>query len=366
MKQLLCINTGGVGDLHGLRMRRLAACIPDADCSFVDLDKSDRKASAHALTQTLRSRPWDLVYMESTGIAGGVPLIRAARANKNLRYIVSSGDPISGFFRTTRGAAYAAPFVLYEKQLYQHCAAFVGWTPYLTGRALEIGARRAVTIEGGVALDVFTQQSEAEKQKSRQRWNVPADHLVCGVVGSLRWVDRQNYCYGLELIEIVKRLTRPDVTMLIVGDGDGMDRLQAAVPENLKSRVIFTGRLPETDVVDAMNAMDIGFITQTLDGLGSYRLTTKMPEYLACGLPVAMSPTPGFFDYVGQAGWPLPAHHPASAAFHEECARWLDNLSRAEINAKRPLCRKIAADRFAYAVVGNRFAQFVTHLLGQA
>ena len=365
MKQILCINTGGVGDLHGLRMRRLAACIPDADCTFVDLDKSARRASASALSQTIKQKPWDLVYMESTGIAGGLPLIRAARANKALRYIVSSGDPVSGFFRTTRGAAYAAPFVVYEKQLYQNAAAFVGWTPYLTGRALEIGAQRAVTVEGGVALDLFVPQASEVRHKNRAKWGLPPNHIVCGVVGSLRWVDRQNYCYGLELIETLKHITRPDLSVLIVGDGDGMERLQNAVPEALKNRVVFTGRLPEAFVVDAMNAMDVGFITQTLDGLGSYRLTTKMPEYLACGLPVAMSPTPGFFDYVGEAGWPLPPHHPASVAFAHDCARWLDNVTREEIAQKRPLCRRIAENRFGYSVIGTRFAQFVTHLLGE-
>ena len=343
-------------------MRRLAAHLTGAEPTFYDLDKASRRAASQELTGLLASRPWDLVYMESTGIAGGLPLIRAARA-RGLRYIVSSGDPVYGFFRVTRGPVFAAPFGVYERELYRRSAGFVGWTPYLTGRALELGAPRAVTVEGGVALEVFTPWGANEKAAARARLGIPEGHLVCGVVGSLKWVERQNYCYGLELIETLTKVTRPDVTMLIVGDGDGKDRLMARVPDALKSRVIFTGRLPEAEVVGAMNAMDIGFITQTLDDLGSYRLTTKMPEYLACGLPIAMSPIPGYFDYVGAAGWPLPARHPASAAFHDDCARWLDTLSGAEVARRAAACRGIAEARFGYEIIGDRFARFVTHLL---
>ena len=113
-----------------------------------------------------------------------------------------------------------------------------------------------------------------------------------------------------------------------------------------------------------MNAMDIGFITQTLDELGNYRLTTKMPEYLACGLPIAMSPIPGYFDYVGSgAGWALPALHPASPQFHEACAHWLDSLDHDEIAIRSPRCRTIACERFSYDILGPRFAAFIENLM---
>ena len=92
---------------------------------------------------------------------------------------------------------------------------------------------------------------------------------------------------------------------LIVGDGDGRAELEHRVPPEWRVWGVFTGRVAEHEVVDALNAMVIGFITQTLDALG---ITTKLPEYLATGLPVAMSPIPGHYDYVGSAGWSLPPH----------------------------------------------------------
>jgi hypothetical protein len=217
-------------------------------------------------------------------------LIRAARET-GTRYVVSSGDPIEGFFRITKGAAVGRAFGVYERLLMRHSAGFIGWTPYLTGRALELGAPRGVTIEGAVDLDIFRPLPEAERESIRRDYGLQPGHIVCGIVGSLLWTPRQNYCYGLELVEAARRLKRQDMSFLIVGDGTGRAELERRVPESMRGRVIFTGRVAEQEVTRAMNAMHIGFITQSLDELGSYRLTTKMPEYLACGFPSDQSDT---------------------------------------------------------------------------
>ena len=362
-RQVLCINTGGAGTLDEIRSRQLAAFLPDAEPTFYGVDKSARRKAMGEITRIIASKPWDLVYQEGTGIAAGLPVIAAAR-RRGQRYIISVGDPVRSFFRVTRGPFYAAPFGVYERQLYRSSVGVVGWTPYLVGRALTMGAPRAATIEGGVDSQVFHPFTPDQRQSARDRFGLPRDHLICGVVGSLTWVERQKYCYGLDLIETLKRVARTDVSLLIVGDGDGKARLEALVPPGLRDRVRFTGRLPATDVVAAMNAMDVGFITQTLDDLGSYRLTTKMPEYLACGLPVAMSPVPGYFDYVGtSAGWALPAFHPAREAFHAACAAWLQTLDRDEVREKAQQTRPIALARFSYDQIGRRFREFVQQLM---
>lgn len=361
MKQILCLITAGKDGQDALRAKRLTAGL-GGEPTFFAVDKSlPRRQTSRAIGSLLRSRPWDLVYQEGTGIASGLSLIQAART-RPLKYVVSSGDPIGGFFQVTEGPVHGQAFGLYERLLYRYCAGFIGWTPYLTGRALHMGARRAATVEGGADLAVFTPAAPPERLAARQRFGLAPHHLVCGVVGSLHWTSRQSYSYGLELVEVLKRLTRPDLSMMIVGDGDGRARLEQLVPDRLRGRIVFTGRLPQEDVVQAMQAMDIGFITQTLDALGSYRLTTKLPEYLACGLPVAMSPVPGFYDYAAPAGWALPPFHPASAGFHAGCAAWLDGLDREEVAAKAAQARPIACRRFDYQSLAERFRLFVEAL----
>jgi hypothetical protein len=343
-------------------MRRLTEWLRGWEITCFDLDKKNKRGSAGELSALLASRKWDLVYQEGTGIAGGLPLIRAARS-RSQRYIYSIGDPVGGFFRVTKGPIYGALMERYERELARRSAGVIGWTPYLVGRALTMGAPRAATVEGAVALNIFRPLSVSDKATSRAKFGLPLNHIVCGVVGSLTWTPRQQYCYGLELIETLKRLKRPDISFLIVGDGDGRKILEERIPAELQNRVVFTGRLSETDVVAAMNVMDIGFIAQTLDVLGSFRLTTKLPEYLACGLPVAVSPIPGYFDYVGEAGWALPAFHPASSELAAKCALWLDSLCREEIAERAERCRVIAETRFAYEVVGPRFAKFVESVM---
>jgi hypothetical protein len=362
-KHILCINTAGAGAgaSDGTRLREMAGVLqPVFETTVIDIDRSSRKAAMRQAQQLLQTR-YDLVYMESTSIAVGIPLIQAA--GRGQKFIVSSGDPVRGFFATTQGPLHGAVFGLYEKALYKACAGFIGWTPYLTGRALEMGAPRGATIEGSVNTNLFTPPSLQERQTVRERLGIPPHHLVCGVVGSLKWSGRLGYCYGLELVETLKHLKRPDITMVIVGDGNGREELERRVPEHLKSRIIFTGRVPATEVPALMSALDIGFITQTLDQLGNYRLTTKLPEYLACGVPVAMSPIPGYYDYAMDAGWALPACDPFSERFYQECAAWLETLTPEMIATQAASARSIALNRFDYKVTLPRFVQFVLDML---
>ena len=358
---MLCINTAGKGGQDEIRAHRLAATLP-ADITHFDVDRTiSRLASSHLIWNLLKSTKWNLVYQEGSSIASGVSLIRAA-LSWGQPFVVSCGDPIGGFMHVTKGPILGYTFDLYEHLLYRTCAGFVGWTPYLTGRALTWGAKRAATVEGAVDTSIFYPYAEAERGVLKQKFGLNPSHLVCGVVGSLKWTPRQAYVYGLELVEMLKLVKRLDISVLIVGDGDGRVLLEKRIPDHLKSRIIFTGRLPQAEVVAALNAMDIGFITQTLDQLGNYRLTTKLPEYLACGLPVAMSPIPGFYDYVSKAGWSLAAFHPASAEFQQSCANWLDNLSWSEVQAKATNARGIATENFDYNLMSERFREFVQTL----
>jgi len=357
--KLLAINGAGVGNSDGLRARRLLDGFV-GEATVVDLDRSSRKASMLHMTSLL-APTWDLIYLESTGIGAGLPLIHAAQ--RGARYIVSAGDPVAGFFHVTRGPLHGFLFGIYERILYRRSVGFVGWTPYLTGRAIGLGAPCGVTVEGAVDTGRFHLLSAGERADSRARFGIAPNQLVFGTVGSLAWSERQCYAYGLELIESLSRTTREDLTVMIVGDGDGRTRLESRVPPNKRHQVLFTGRLSETDVVQAMNAMDVGFVSQTLDALGMYRLTTKLPEYLACGLPVAMSPIPGFFDYVGSsAGWPLPAHHPGREAFWNDCGRWMQTLTKQEITARAVNTRRIAETRFEYQVLRPRFHSFLAEV----
>lgn len=359
--KILCIVTAGQNSLDELRAKRLTQDL-DADLTFEFVNKKISKLSeALKVWKKLRSNKWDLVYQEGTGIAGGVPLI-AASFLYGQKYIISSGDPIAGFFHTTKGKAWGIVFDIYERLLYKFSEGFIGWTPYLTGVALRLGAKKAVTVEGSADTQVFFSCERQEKRKFKEKFGLNPDHLVCGVVGSLTWVGPHSYCYGLELVEMLRHLEREDASILIVGDGDGKEILEKRVPDNLKHRVVFTGRIREHEVTDAINAMDIGFVT-LFGETGKFRLTTKLPEYLACNVPVAMNPMAGFFDYLGDAGWSLPHGHPADSDFHKNCGIWLDNLSQSELIMKAEATKKVMKKYFDYRVTKPKFTKFINSIL---
>ncbi|MBY0356356.1 MAG: glycosyltransferase [Candidatus Obscuribacterales bacterium] len=342
------------------RVHHLAGSL-DTEATFYEIDRSrSRWHELKEIWEIIKSEKWDFIFLEGTSIAGGINLIRAYLEWKQ-PYIVSSGDPISGYFSVTRNAFLGSLFELYERALYLGAKGYVGWTPYLTGMALKMGVPRGITLIA-VDFNIFFPLTEQERQAERKRLGIEAGQIVCGVVGSLNWSKKQAYCYGLELTETLKRLNRTDVSFVIVGDGNGKKLLEDSIPAHLKSRVIFTGNLPQNEVCKIINIMDIGFVTQTLDQLGSFRLSTKLGEYLACGVPIAMSPVPGFYDYAEPAGWALPPYHPASTNFHSECAAWLDKLTRDEIAAKAKETKKLALNYFSYTDVKRKFKAFVESL----
>lgn len=102
--KMLCISTAGPVGQDFQRIQRLTEGLP-VDCTLWGLERNrSRQKNLWAVWERLRQERPDLVYLEGTGIAAGLPLIWAARA-WGQRYVVSSGDPIGGFFLCYRGTA---------------------------------------------------------------------------------------------------------------------------------------------------------------------------------------------------------------------------------------------------------------------
>jgi hypothetical protein len=184
-------------------------------------DHDHRIASAIGLARVVRARRPTLVVMEGTGLAGGLTLL-ALRAIRGVPYVVSSGDAVGPFLRLHSSLA-GAVGALYERLLCRCCAGFIGWTPYLAGRALTFGAPRAMTAPGwGNAAP-----ASGARERVRARLGFAEGELVVGLVGTLRWTDSVSYAYGLELVRAAGAVRRDDLSVCIVGDGSGKNRLEA-------------------------------------------------------------------------------------------------------------------------------------------
>lgn len=352
--QVICFATQGQEHIEGERIRALLELVDAESFAF---DRANKLRSAMALARTVRARRPELLVMEGTGTAGGLVLL-AMRALLRTPYVVSSGDAV-GPFLGLRSRLLAVLGGGYERLLCRYCAGFVGWTPYLVGRALTFGAPRGMTAPG------WTRSEPASFARARVRaeLGIPEKAIVIGLAGSLHWNERVGYVYGAELVEAVRRSSRSDVYACIVGDGDGLARLRELAGEELGGRVLLPGRVTPEQVPDYLAAFDAGSLSQSVDGVGSFRYTTKLSEYLAVGLPVITGETPVAYDLDDGYLWRLPGSAPWSATYIDALTALLTKLDRTDVELRRDAAKAAAGDVFDRGVQQRRMAAFVEEIL---
>jgi hypothetical protein len=320
--RVACFATQGSGSGDEQRIRALLEPLAPTVLPF---DRSAKGPSAiRTAMRLIRQRP-DVVVMEGTGIAGGLAVLAARVAG--VRYVVSSGDAVAPYLSSFR--PWLRPVAAaYERLLCRGAAGFIGWSPYLVGRALTFGAPRAMTAAG------WAPHGSSDRGAARERFGIPPDALVFGLVGSLGWHERAGYCYGAELVRAAARVERDDLRVLVVGDGSGRERLEEIAGEHLGQRVLLPGAVSREEVPVALAAMDVGSLPQSVDAVGAFRYTTKISEYLAAGLPVVTGEIPLAYDLDDGWLWRLPGDAPWDERYVAALAELMGSL-RAEDVAER-------------------------------
>ncbi len=347
--RVVCFATKGAASNEESRIVQL---LHDLDPEVWAFDRAHKARSALRLAGHLqRTRP-ALVVMEGTGTAGGAVLL-AARVLLGIPFVVSSGDAVAPFLAARRAWLWPAAFT-YEWLLYRLSAGFIGWTPYLTGRALTLGAPRAVTAPG------FAPFADASDRRAAMRdaLGIPQDALVFGIVGALVWTPRRAYCYGLELVRALSRVARRDVRVLIVGDGDGRQRLERLGDE----RVVLTGAVPQEQVPAHLAAMDVASLPQSVDRVGAFRYTTKVSEYLDAGLPIVSSRIPAAYDLDDGWVWRLPGRAPWAEEYVAALAELMETMTPEKLAQRRDHARA-PAGTFALQPQQRRVGQFIAELI---
>jgi glycosyltransferase involved in cell wall biosynthesis len=352
--RIICFATQGQDHIEGERIRVMLEPLAPEDFPF---RRAHKLRSALALLRLLlRVRP-DLVVMEGTGTAGGLALL-LARLLRGVPYVVSSGDAV-GPFLGLRSRPLGLAGGLYERLLCRCCAGFVGWTPYLAGRAMTFGAPRAMTAPGWTR----NEPSAGARERVRGQLGVPEGAILIGLAGSLHWNPRVGYAYGVELVQAALRAGRDDVYVCVVGDGDGRERLEALAGAELGRHVLLPGRVAPETVPDYLAAFDVGSLSQSVDPVGAFRYTTKLSEYLAVGLPVVTAQVPLAYDLDEGYMWRLPGEAPWSETYVAALARMLAGVSREEIDRRREAALAANAALFDRGVQQRRMTAFVEDLL---
>ncbi|TDG00317.1 glycosyltransferase [Paenibacillus piri] len=313
--------------------QRLRSLLADTPVYFYPFERSRKWMNGWRILRYMyRERP-HLVVMEGTGIAGGLALIVGSTLTR-VPYVVSSGDAI-GPYIANRFPLLGPLFHWYERLLYKRSTGFIGWTPYLAGRALTYGAKFAMTAAGWAPVAYSSEQLQQARSEIRSEYGIPERQLVIGIVGSLNWNRRLGYCYGYELVKAAGLLERRDVTVLIVGDGSGKARLeQLAGASGGPGRVIFTGRVPREKVPAYLAAMDLASLPQSVDQVGSFRYTTKVSEYLCAGLPIVTGRIPMSYDFNHEGMYRIHGDKPWEPKYIRSLAGFLECVTSEEVKER--------------------------------
>jgi len=145
---------------------------------------------------------------------------------------------------------------------------------------------RVVEIPNGVDTQLF--QPQLDGQPLRQRYGLAPSATVLLFVSPL---DRAHHYRRLDLLmEAVRRLHRPALHLLVVGDGDQAAHYRALAERlGLGNRVHFLGKVAQTDLPSIYAAADIVVLPSHLQE--SFGLV--LIEAMACGKPVIASSLPG-------------------------------------------------------------------------
>ncbi len=341
---------------------RISQLLAPLDPKRLPFDRSHRaRSGGAAFTGILRNRP-DVVVMEGTGVAGGAAVM-AARLLTGIPYVVSSGDAIGPYLGLIKPWL-STPGRLYERLLCKLSAGYIGWSPYLVGRAITLGARRGMTAAHWSSEPPLSERERRTRRgQTRRRLGIPETALVVGLVGSLQWKQKPQYAYGLELIEAVRRTTRSDLRVLIVGDGSGRPRLEARAGGD--SRVLLPGAVPQAQVVNVLAAMDVASLPQSLDEVGALRYTSKLSEYVAARVPVVTGQLPVAYDLDDGWLWRIPGAAPWDPHYIAGLARFLAQLDRTDVATRRARVPRRPVT-FEFARQQRAVSAFVTEVGGRA
>jgi glycosyltransferase involved in cell wall biosynthesis len=358
--QILAFATQGAGGDDEARLRDLLSKLP---VELFPFERRNKKASARRVLQKARSHRYSLIVMEGTGSAGGVAVL-FAKWLYGVPYIVSSGDAIAPFL-AARWPLARWVFWLFEWLLYRNSSGFIGWTPYLVGRALTMGAPKGMTAAGWAPYSYSLAHLAESRSRLRRNLGIPIDAIVLGIAGSLIWSKRWNYCYGLELVQAVLGATNPAVRVLIVGDGEGLGHLREIAGLRLGETIFLPGRVPREQVPEYLAAMDAVTLPQSVDNVGSFRYTTKLSEYLSVRVPLITNQIPAAYDLDYGGIWRLPGRTPWDLGFVNALTDLMNQLSHEAIEQKRsemPSCLPV----FDRAHQIEITAAFINELLSES
>ncbi|MDG2383410.1 MAG: glycosyltransferase family 4 protein [Pirellulaceae bacterium] len=189
----------------------------------------------------------------------------------------------------------------------------------------EVPTEKLTVLPNGANPEQFDPSLKADALKAKLGL---VDRFVLGFVGILRpW-------HGVEmLVNAFARLRRdrPDLHLLLVGDGPSEDALKSQCDQlGIADHVTFTGRVSHAEICEYIASMNVAVSPRAT----FYASPMKILEYMAMGVPTVAPDMPNIRDILthGSEGW----------LFEPESESSLENALK-EVVADDKRCERLAA-----------------------
>lgn len=171
---------------------------------------------------------------------------------------------------------------------YNRCAAVTTPVEWMQRKLIEHGVRAPVVIVPN-PVDLGS-LGKPDREATRRRLGFSDEHRVIGYLGRLSPVKNIRM-----MIDAVGLLAdeRPEIRLLIVGDGSVMDSVRRRARKRLGDRAVLTGAVPHAEVAHYHAAMDV-FATASRSETQPLAYT----EAMYIGVPVVALATPGAQDMI--------------------------------------------------------------------
>jgi glycosyltransferase involved in cell wall biosynthesis len=359
MRVLVLVN-GEPEKAYGVRARELFADFArDHEVTFLYRGDAHKLKGLWRFCRTVLRNRFDVVYIEGFGYAGVIAAL-LAKAVGRARIVLSTGDLVAAFARTHFSPPKAALAGALE-HIAQHAAdRLIVYAPFHRQLLEGEGYKRIEWIPNGVDMSAFR---PVDVTALRRRLGVDG-RLTIGVVGSINWNPQLNFCYGRDVLDVVRHLKDLPVSGIVVGTGNGLPMLRELAREyGIEDRILLTGWVLQEELPSYINAIDVCLSTQSDDVVGAVRITAKVPEYLACGRYIVASDVGGNREFIGDSGKLLPITVLADGDYAVRVADHVRELfARPELLQHGMRGVDVARRLFDYSILRPRLSAALTSL----
>jgi glycosyltransferase involved in cell wall biosynthesis len=265
----------------GIRARDLTTRLPERFHFDVAYRWGTRVQDTQRFLTALWTAKPDIVYVFDMAVSGVVAAV-LYKAMTRTPFVVDTGDAITALARSIGRSPVGLGLTAALEELTLRTADHI----VVRGRnhrmlLQERDLHNVTVIPDGVDLRQFHVSSH--RDAIRKQLGLNGD-LVLGTLGSSHWNDRLQTCYGWEMLDVLDRLRAEPVQAVMIGGGDGIDRMKERARHlGLTDRIHFLGYVPYDELPSYLSAVDVGLSKQTNDRVGQVRTTGKLPLYMACG-----------------------------------------------------------------------------------